>query len=154
MTHSMNAGDICSRVVVVAERETPLVAAAKRMREQHVGCLVVVDSRADGRRRAVGMLTDRDIVTAVVARDVAPPTLRVGDVMSTEIVTVQDADPFAEVLATMRRKGLRRLPVLDTQGLLVGLLTLDDLLEVVAEQMRSLVDAIESEQRRERSARP
>jgi CBS domain-containing protein len=103
---------------------------------------------------AVGMLTDRDIVTAVVARDVAPPTLRVGDVMSTEIVTVQDADPFAEVLATMRRKGLRRLPVLDTQGLLVGLLTLDDLLEVVAEQMRSLVDAIESEQRRERSARP
>lgn len=149
---SLSAGDICSRVVVVAERGTPLCAAARRMREQHVGCLVVVDAR-DAGRQVVGMLTDRDIVTAVVAEEMDPRTLRVEDVMTGEVVTVPETVPFADLLATMRRKGLRRLPVIDARGLLVGVVTLDDLLEVVAGQMRTIVQAIESGQRREREVR-
>ncbi len=152
MTETLNAGEICTRIVVVGERETPLPAAARRMRELHVGCLVVVDETGGGRRVA-GMLTDRDIVTSVMAKGVDPSTLRVEDVMSTEVVTARESDAFAELLATMRRKGLRRLPVVDAQGVLVGLVTLDDLLEVLAEQLRMVVQAIESEQRRERHAR-
>lgn len=152
MAETLNAGEICSRIVVVGERDTPLPAAAQRMREQHVGCLVVVDDTGSG-RQVVGMLTDRDIVTSVMAKAVDPTTLRVEDVMSTDVVTARESDTFAELLATMRRQGLRRLPVVDAQGVLVGLVTLDDLLGILAEQMRTVVQAIESEQRRERNAR-
>lgn len=152
MAESLNAGEICNRIVVLVERDTPLADAALRMREQHVGCLVVVDETGSG-RLVVGILTDRDIVTAVVAKAVAPQTLRVEDVMTTNVVTVGEATPFAELLATMRRKGLRRLPVTDAKGALVGLVTLDDVLEILAEQMRTVVFAIESEQRRERTTR-
>jgi len=152
MNEPLNAGEICNRIVVVAERDTPVLAAARRMREQHVGCLVVVDEAGFG-RAVVGMLTDRDIVTAIVAQAVDPATLRVGDVMSAEVVTTRDTDSFAELLGIMRRKGLRRLPVVDGKGALLGLVTLDDLLGILAEQMRTVVQAIESEQRRERTAR-
>lgn len=152
MPETLNAGEICSRIVVVAERDTPLPAAARRMREQHVGCLVVVDETGSG-RRVVGMLTDRDIVTAVMAQALDPSALRVEDVMSADVVTAREADAFAELLAMMRRKGVRRLPVIDPQGVLVGLVTLDDLLEILAEQLRVVVQAIASEQRRERDAR-
>lgn len=152
MNEPLNAGEICNRIVVVAERDTPVLAAARRMREQHVGCLVVVDEAGFGRAVA-GMLTDRDIVTAIVAQAVDPATLRVEDVMSAEVVTARDTDSFAELLGIMRRKGLRRLPVVDGKGALLGLVTLDDLLGIMAEQMRTVVQAIESEQRRERTAR-
>lgn len=150
MAETLNAGGICTRVV--GERDRPLPAAAQRMREQHVGCLVVVDETAGGRRVA-GILTDRDIVTSVMAKGVDPSTLRVEDVMSTDVVTAQESDAFAELLATMRCKGLRRLPVVDAQGVLVGLPTMDDLLEVLAEQLRMVVQAIESGQWREHHAR-
>lgn len=152
MGEALNAGEICSRIVVVGERDTPLTAAALRMREHHVGCLVVVD-QSDSGRRVVGMLTDRDIVTSVVAKAVDPSTLRVEDVMSTGVVTARESDTMAELLATMRRGGLRRLPVVDARGVLVGLVTLDDLLAILAEQMRTVASAIESGQRRERNAR-
>jgi CBS domain-containing protein len=152
MAETLNAGEICNRIVVVAERDTRLAAAAERMREQHVGCLVVVDE-VGADRLVVGMLTDRDIVTSVVAKAVDPALLRVEDMMSTDVVTVRESTPFAELLATMRRKGLRRLPVVDERQALVGLVTLDDVLEILAEQMRTLVQAIETEQRRERRVR-
>jgi CBS domain-containing protein len=73
--------------------------------------------------------------------------------MSTEVVSARESDALAGLLATMRRKGLRRLPVLDDRGTLVGLVTLDDLLSIIAEQLRAVVQAIDSEQRRERRVR-
>jgi CBS domain-containing protein len=115
----MNAGEIRTRIAVIGERDAPLPAAARRMREQHVDCLVVVDETGGGRRVA-GILTDRDIVTSVMAQGVDPSTLRAEDVMSTGVVTARESDAFAELLATMRRRGLRRLPVVDAQGVLVG----------------------------------
>jgi CBS domain-containing protein len=152
MGEKLIAGDICNRVVVVAERQTTLLEAAGRMREQHVGCLVVVEPAGAG-RAVVGMLTDRDIVTAVIAKGLDPKTLRVEDVMVGEVVKARETDTFAELLATMQHKGLRRLPVIGVSGSLVGLVTLDDLLAIVAEQMRAIVQAIETEQRHERAAR-
>jgi CBS domain-containing protein len=102
----------------------------------------------------VGVLTDRDIVTAVVARDLDPRRLTVGDVMSAELVTAREGDSVLDVLAAMRNKGVRRVPVTDAKGVLLGMVTLDDLLGVVSEQLRALVEAIESEQQREQRARP
>ena len=153
MGEKLNAGDICNRIVTVAERHMTLVQAAQLMRDHHVGCLVVVDDASAG-RLVVGMLTDRDIVTAVIAQEVDPTTVRVEDVMTSDVVTALEQDSVMDLLGLMRRKGLRRIPITTPQRVLQGLVTLDDLLEILAEQLRAIVLAIEAEQVRERRVRP
>jgi len=122
------------------------------MRENHVGCLVVVDE-VEGKRIVVGLLTDRDIVTAVVASDLNPATLRVEDVMATDLVTAREDDSLIDLMQTMRRKGVRRIPVVGTQDELLGVVTLDDVLDVLAQELGLLVAAIDSEGKRERQLR-
>jgi CBS domain-containing protein len=148
----MNAGELCSRIVVFAEREMGLGEAARLMRDHHVGSLVVVDETGNG-RVPVGMLTDRDIVVAVVAKDVDPRTLRVGEVMSGDPITVREQDGVLDALRMMRARGVRRVPVTDAAGALVGVLSLDDVLEEVAEQLGDLSRAIASERAREARVR-
>jgi CBS domain-containing protein len=69
-------------------------------------------------------------------------------------LTVLESESFIDLLRTMRRLGLRRLPVTSAAGTLVGLVTLDDALEILSEQLQTLVRAITAEQRREREQRP
>lgn len=149
MGERLTTGEICTRHVTIAFRRTPLNGAARLMRENHVGCLIVVDEMA-GVRTVVGVLTDRDIVTAVVAADVDPGTLLVEDVMVTELVTARADDSLIDLMRTMRRKGVRRIPVVGAQNELIGVVTLDDVLDIVAEELALLVGAIDSEGKRER----
>jgi CBS domain-containing protein len=102
----------------------------------------------------VGVLTDRDIVTAVVAKEVDAATLTVEDVMSRDVFTALGEDSITDLLKTMRRKGLRRLPVTTAQGILVGLVTVDDVLPLLAKQLRDIALTIEAEQLREQRSRP
>jgi len=153
MNEPLSAGDICNRVVTVTGPQTDVLQAARLMREHHVGCLVVVEG-ADDARRVIGMLTDRDIVTSVVAQGLDPARLRVGDVMSANPAIVPEDMPFLDLLRTMRGRGLRRLPVVRPGGVLVGLVALDDTLKMLAEQLQTVVEAIGSQQRRERQRRP
>ncbi|MEN9420403.1 MAG: hypothetical protein RI988_4024 [Pseudomonadota bacterium] len=147
-----DAGQICSRIVTIVQRDTPLVEAAQLMRSQHVGSVVVVDDAREG-RLVSGILTDRDIVTAVVATEVDPATLTVEDVMTTDVVTALETDSVMDLVRTMRRRGVRRLPVTTPQRVLVGLVALDDVLSLVAEQLRAMALAIEAEQLQERHVR-
>ena len=148
----MTVGQICNRVVVFANRNTPLPDAAKLMRENHIGSLVIVDDSGRG-RIPVGMLTDRDIAIAVVAQALDPRTLTAGEVMSGELVTANEQDDMLDTLQRMRRRGIRRVPVLTAAGTLAGIVTLDDLLELVAEQLGDVVKAIATEQSREARTR-
>lgn len=148
----MTVGRVCNRNVVFAYRDTPLPEAAKLMRENHIGSLVIVDE-ADRGRFPVGMLTDRDIAVAVVAPALDPRTLTVGEVMSGELVTASEQDDILDTLQRMRRRGVRRVPVLAANGTLAGIVTLDDLLELVAEQLGDIVKAITAEQSREAKTR-
>lgn len=152
MTEKLSAADLCTRIVTIAERRLSIVQAAQLMREHHVGCLVVVDDSPDG-RLVVGMLTDRDIVTAVVAEEIDPMQRQVEDVMTRDVVSAAETDSVSDLLQTMRRKGLRRLPVTTPTGVLVGLVTLDDLLAVIVEQLRAMALSIEAGQMRERKLR-
>lgn len=152
LNHSLTVGELCTRTTVIAHRQMGVNEAARLMREQHVGCLVVVDETLAG-RLTVGVLTDRDIVTAVVARDLNPGVVTVGDVMSADVVSAGETDSVLDALASMRQKGVRRLPVTDARGGLLGLITLDDALGVISEQLHGLVEAIESEQQQERRRR-
>jgi len=153
MAEPMTAGDLCTRNVVFVTRRTALDETAKLMREYHVGTIVVVDERAEG-RVVVGMLTDRDIVTSIVAKGLDPATVRAEDAMSTDLVTTREEESLLDVLAIMRGKGVRRIPVVDMRGALVGLVSLDDVLEVIAEQLQMVVKVMETGREREPVKRP
>lgn len=153
MYDKMNAGSICNRTVTVAEREMPLREAAQLMRDQHVGSLVVVDDTGAG-RIVVGMLTDRDIVTQVVAKALDVDKLLVEDVIGAELVTAAQTDSIKDVLAVMKRKGLRRVPIVTAERVLVGLVALDDILPLMAEQLRDMASIVDSAYRRELKDHP
>lgn len=152
MNERLSTGEICTRGVTIAFRQTTLNGAARLMRENHVGSLVVVDE-VGGLRIVVGVLTDRDIVTAVVAADLDTRTLCVEDVMSTDLVTAREEDSLIDLMRTMRRKGVRRIPVVGGQNELIGLVALDDVLDILAQELSLLVAAIDSEGKRERQMR-
>lgn len=134
----MNVGTICSRRVITASPQLDVQAAAELMREEHVGFLVVVPEEPHGPQPPVGVLTDRDIVVSVVAKRADPASLKVGDVMSIQPYLVSEGDAIDLALKTMRRAGVHRLPVVNGRGEIVGVLSLDDLLEYVAQEMDSL----------------
>jgi len=148
----MTIGTICNREVVVARKDVGVQEVAQLMRQYHVGDLVVVEDRGTV-RIPVGILTDRDLVVEVLAKGVAPDTVTAGDIMTTDIVTGGEVDSIWATLQRMRTKGIRRMPVVDREGGLVGILTMDDLLELFAGELADLSKLIGREQDREKAAR-
>lgn len=148
----MAIGAICSRVVAVLQSSDNILTAARLMRDHHVGSLVVTRMQG-GMNIPVGMITDRDIAVGVVALGLDPAGTAVGDVVAPEIVCVQEDAGVAEVAALMRQKGIRRLPVVNAANELVGLVTADDLLQLLGEEMSALAGMVSSEQGREKRVR-
>ena len=153
MREAATAGDLCTRQVVVAPPSLSVDEAARVMRERHVGCIVVVE-QGDGGRLPIGILTDRDIVLAVVAKDADAKTLRIGDVMTATVASVRETDTLYDVLSLMRSRGVRRVPVTGPHGVLAGILTLDDVLNALAGQLQALGMVVGRERRQEFSVRP
>ena len=148
----MPVGEICNREVVVAERTTTIVEAARLMRRYHVGDLVVVDE-VQGRRVPVGMVTDRDLVVEVIAREQPFASCTVSAVMSATVVCVPETAGVIEAIQLMRSHGVRRVPVVDAGGALVGILAADDLLDLLAEELSALARIAPRGQEREVRAR-
>lgn len=122
-----NIEELATREVVTVSRDTSAQRAARIMRDANVGSLIVVQGKSDP--RPVGILTDRDIVYEVVALDLDSNDVTVGDLMSLDLVTVQSDADLSSTLRVMGAQGIRRVPVLDEQGSLVGIFSLDDALE-------------------------
>jgi CBS domain-containing protein len=152
MKDKLTVGEICSRTVAVGYPSLALNEAARLMRARHVGCLVIVEELAVGESLVVGVLTDRDIAMSVVAADRDPHTLRVGDVMTREVVMAREQDSLLDLLATMRRRKVRRIPVTGARDLLVGIVSLDDVLAVMAQQMQAIAAAVTAAASHERTA--
>ncbi len=148
----MQVGDICTREVVCASSETTVAAAARTMRQFHIGD-VVVTRLENGRRIPLGIVTDRDIVIGVVATDLAPNALTVGDIMGKELATAQESEDVFDAVQRMRNKGARRMPIVDADNNLVGIVSIDDIIEILAEEMNQLAHLISREQMHERDAR-
>ena len=149
----MFAGEICNREVVVVGEESSVTEAAQIMREYHVGDIVIVKT-SYCKQIPVGILTDRDITLEIVARNVDPETIRVGDAMTFELTTVFEDDDLMSVIEVMRNHGIRRVPVVDMDEALVGILTVDDIIDLLSEVMIDLAHLIESQRRREKKVRP
>ncbi len=136
----MKVGTICQRLVSTVKRSDEVSAAARLMREDHVGYLVVVETDDLGRfPRPIGVLTDRDLVVLLLARDVTPSAVSVGDVMTANPVTIRESDSIETALQKMREHGVRRMPVVDVSGDLVGVLSTDDILRVLAWDAQDIV---------------
>jgi CBS domain-containing protein len=150
----MNITEICKRSPVTVRETEELTAAAQLMRERHIGYLVVVEPQLLGAFKPIGVLTDRDIVVAVVAKNADARQLRVGDVMTRQPVVIDEGKPLAYALGEMRRIGVRRVPVVGAMGQLVGVLSLDDVLDALAEDLLGVVGSIRSELRTEAALRP
>jgi len=152
----MNVGAICVRNVVTVRELDELTKAAQLMREHHVGYLVVVGPKldVDSGFLPIGVLTDRDIVVGVVAKDTDPKTLRVGDLMTRRPIVVEEGASISEALGQMRHIGIRRIPVTDRKGLLVGVLSLDDILGALSADLVDVAGSVRKEVRVEKALRP
>jgi len=130
----MSVGRLCTRTVSIASADEPVLEAARRMRDHDVGTLAVLDAE----RRPIGVLTDRDVVLRVVAAGRDPATTPIGDVMSRPAVMVHEETPIEDALARMAGNATRRLLVVDDEGRLVGVLALDDVLDLLAEEAAAI----------------
>jgi CBS domain-containing protein len=106
------------------------------MQERHVGAVVIVEEG-----RPIGIVTDRDLVLRVLAQELAPNE-PVADVMSRELWTARIGDSIESTFNTMRHRGVRRLPIVDDEGVLRGLVAMDDLVVMVSGEVTSLAEAV------------
>ena len=148
----MPIGEICNRAVVFAKKDISLLEAAQLMRQNHVGDVVIVDEK-NGRRIPVGIVTDRDIVIEVIAKGIDINTVTASDIMSAGVAMARETEGVFETIQLMRLKGVRRMPVVDAHGGLVGIVSVDDLVELLAEEMNELAKLISREQVRETKTR-
>lgn len=149
----MNIERIYSRHIISAPRSCTLQEAALLMREYHVGALVVTDEEPNP-RRAVGIVTDRDLVLRGTAEGVTPEDGTLEDVMTDDISTIPNDADTHEALETMRGDGVRRLVVTSGDGTLVGIVSMDDIVDAIAAELASLTGLIRSERERELAQEP
>ena len=133
----MDVGRFCIQEVVTAHRDTGIRDAAARMRKDHIGALVVTEREGEG-SVPVGIVTDRDLVVEVLAQDVDLDALTLGDLLQDSLETIDAREDLWEAIERMSEIGVRRLPVIDSQGYLRGILSVDDVLEWFAESMDKL----------------
>jgi CBS domain-containing protein len=138
-------GEICCRDVVFARQNDTALDAARLMERFHVGDVVVV-AEEEGLRVPVGIVTDRDLAVKVTARGLAPERTLLEDVASADLLTVGEDDELYDAIDRMRRRGVRRTPVVDLDGALAGILSVDDILGVLAEELTGLVRLVSREQ--------
>lgn len=140
--------DACNREVITLEQDGSLIAAAKLMRQHHVGDVVVVKIK-DNKRVPVGIVTDRDVVIEVVATELDPNVITVGDIMPQNLLVVKEDADLHQAIQLMTTKGVRRLPVVNNKAELVGILSLDDLLGITANIIGNYAKLITNEQKNE-----
>lgn len=137
----MSVGRLCAREVDLAEVDENVWAVAERMHGRGVGSLVIVNDA----QQPIGMLTDRDLVQRVLAQRLDSNSATVGDVMTPAPKTICEDDSIEAALSLMRSGCFRRLPVVDRDGKLTGILSLDDVLILLAEEFGQIGELLRRE---------
>jgi CBS domain-containing protein len=148
----MEIGKVSTTDTICCARDESVQGAALLMRKHHVGDVIVVDE-PDGERIPIGIITDRDIVVSVIALGLDPLGLTVGDIMSDDLLTAGENDDIYATIERMRLRGIRRVPVVSDTGALCGIVSADDLLAFLAEEMEELSRISPYQQQHERRAR-
>ncbi len=148
----MTIGTICNREVITVQPDATVLHAAMLMRQYHVGDVVVIQSRKN-KMIPIGIVTDRDIVVELVATELDCKVITVGDIVISKLITVKESAGMFEAMQLMADKGIRRLPVVDDDGELVGIITLDDLLLLLSRELSALTKLVTREQKNEATKR-
>ncbi len=138
----------CQRQVCTAQPRETARSAAERMEKDGVGCLVVVE---DG--KPVGVLTDRELSLQILCKRLDSGAIRVNEIASSTVETISKDASFREATQLLRRRGLRRLPVVDKKGKLFGIITSDDLMQVAIGEFGQLGKALRAQAPVESGAR-
>ena len=149
----MTVGEYCNRSVIVIAGDESIKAAAQLMRKHHVGDLVLIEER-EAKRVPVGIVTDRDLVVEVMAPGLEPEQLTVRDIVVESPFLVREEDSLFDALEMMRGRRVRRVPVIDADGELVGIITVDDLIGLLAEMLDDLAAVVGRQREREIEQRP
>jgi len=149
----MRISEICHRHVIRVGKEASVIEAAQAMRAHHVGNVIVTDP-SDGIDKPIGIVTDRDIVVELLAKGIDLGSVTMGDIMSATLVTAKHDADISETLRFMDIKGIRRLPILDENGGLFGVLSIDDLVVVLSRELGFLAEIFQRQIERERTTRP
>jgi CBS domain-containing protein len=142
--------DMAVHSVATIPSGSSVLECAKRMRQDHVGSLVVIDEN----NKPVGLITDRDITLEVVALEKSVDGLIVNDVMSSPVCVAHCTEGVVDALARMREQGIRRLPVVDEDGVLCGIVTASNIVEELSVLLDSIVRSVKSSKTREIALRP
>lgn len=145
----MATRDYCSRKPVTVDPDATVRSALQLMANENVGCVVVTEEG-----RPVGLLTDRDAALEVLTRRLDAAAVPVRELMHRPLQTVDADASLGLALSLLRSSRLRRLPVVDAGGSLVGILSLDDLLRLIATEVGDLAEAIRRQLAQPRSAWP
>lgn len=137
----MSIKECCNTGVVCCSADTSLQDVATLMRKHHVGDVIVVEDK-DGNRIPVGIVTDRDIVMETVSVQMDASVFTAGDIMTTPIITVRDEEDFIETLRIMRHHKIRRMPVVTPEGNLYGIVTADDIINLLSMELSLMTAAI------------
>ena len=140
----MSLTRLCRHPLVAVDDSATLADAARLMRTQHVGALVVVNRQDGPHPRVLGLVTDRDLAVEVLARELPVEPLHVGALVGGEPVVVPEHASLGEAAHAMREAGVRRLLVVNAEHALVGLVSADDLLEAMAGELTELAQALRS----------
>jgi CBS domain-containing protein len=141
--------EICQRDVVTCAVGAPLRNAATLMRENHVGDVVVVDASD----RPLGVVTDRDLVVEVLARGVDPDSVSVGDLVADGVQVARLDQSALDALQSMSEHGIRRLPVVDADGALAGIVSSDEMLDLLSRLLSALSELSRTGRAREAQLR-
>ncbi|HVL75219.1 MAG TPA: CBS domain-containing protein [Noviherbaspirillum sp.] len=133
--------DFCNTDVVICDADTAVPDVAGLMRAHHVGDVIVIEER-DGRRFPAGIVTDRDIVLEAVSVGLDVKVFTAGDLMTSPLITVNATSGVFETLQTMSRHRVRRIGVVHEDGSLYGVVSADDLIKLLAQELTSLTVAI------------
>lgn len=148
----MTVGIYCERELAFLTRDASLQEAAMMMRNQHVGEVIVVDKR-DGNYIPVGIVTDRDLVIEIMALEVDVEQISIGNIMGLELITVNEDYSLSDTLDIMQQHGVRRLPVVNCNGILSGLIDMELILNVLCQDLGKMLELINTERNIEKTLR-
>jgi CBS domain-containing protein len=144
----MTIGTICNREIITVQRDATVLHAAMLMRQYHVGDVVIIENHKN-KTVPIGIVTDRDLIVEVVATELDCSVITVGDILIEKLVVIKESAGVFEAIQLMASKGVRRLPVVDDEGGLVGIITLDDLLLLLSKELAELTKLVTREQKNE-----
>lgn len=143
--------DFATAVIAVVEPETSILVVAQLMRKHHVGALVVVD--AEEKNRALGIISDRDVVLGLIAEELDPKIFTAGDMMSNNLITASPEMEAMDAIRLMNEHKVRRLVVADKENRLVGIVAMEDLLQLLASSLTDLASGLVGAREREMQQR-